>query len=57
MSLPIHERREFIQRHNAEQEHENEASKKNGGETIVGGASINAYAALEQSNRGNKKRG
>lgn len=56
MSLPIHERREFIQRHNAEQERENAAAKQNGNEVSVGGASINAYAAMEQSNRGIGKR-
>lgn len=56
MSLPIHERREFIQRHNAEQEKENAAAKQNSNEVSVGGAGINAYAAMEQSNRGIGKR-
>lgn len=52
MSIPIHERREFIRRHNDEQARENSESKaKEGGTTSVT-SDVNSYAEMEQASRG-----
>lgn len=56
MSLPIHERREFINKHNREQE---AIEKRSDTERVKNsrtydGESLNEFARLEQSN---KKRG
>ena len=55
--MPIQERKYFIHKHNMETNRENENMKEqrgeDGGDRVLSGESINAYAALEQQkNRG-----
>lgn len=51
MSLPIQDRRDFIRRHNAEQEALKKEYNSNGGQNTIGGEQLNEFARMEQSNR------
>ena len=53
MKLPVHDRRYFIQRHNAEQEELRAEQERGDGTNFYDGDSINKYAALEQENAKN----
>lgn len=49
MNMPVMDRKNWIQRHNLEQQREREREeRKNNGGTSIGGESINAYAKLSQ---------
>lgn len=56
MSIPIHERREFIRRHNDEQSREYSAMTAKEGEKTVGKSEINTYAEMTQIGRSGGKR-
>lgn len=56
MSIPIHERREFIRRHNDEQSREYSAMAAKEGEKTVGKSEINTYAEMAQVGRSGGKR-
>lgn len=49
--MPVHKRKTWIMRHNAEQQKENEAyeAKMNGNSKSVDGNAINSYAEIEQN--------
>ena len=48
MKLPVHDRRYFIQKHNAEQEKIRAEREHEDGRNLYDGETINQYAALEQ---------
>lgn len=51
MSLPIQDRRDFIRRHNAEQDALKKEYDSNGGHNTIGGEQLNEFARMEQGNR------
>lgn len=57
MSLPIQDRRFFIQKHNAEQDSSYNERNQNSNNRTYEGDAINAFARNEQSNRKQIKRG
>lgn len=57
MSLPIQDRRYFIQKHNAEQDALSSQNSNKGNVRTYEGSAINAFAKNEQNNRKNSKRG
>lgn len=52
MSIPIHERREFIRRHNDEQEREASSVARKDGEKTIGKSEIDEYTEMAQTGRG-----
>lgn len=51
MSMPIQDRKYFIQRHNLENKMENEANSMKSNERTYSGEMINSFAELEQQKK------
>ena len=56
MKLPVHDRRYFIQKHNAEQQGIRAERERNSGVRKYNGEEINTYAKIEQENIKNRTR-